>query len=254
MKTPSILLALALAATSALAQQTPTSAKTTEQQARSYVLSAFMTGSAPMILSDDVAVTPALRDRLKLAPEAGSRAIYQELVRITGGRALSVRPSIREEIANAQAHSEPGKPLFTVEAGNDALVLQYDLDRDVVSFVGQPTAVPVAVTVPVKEPAAPEKVAESAPAPTAASAPAPAPASAPAPAQETAAPTTQEPKPVETHPLQVVEPQVPHAAPVAPPPTVQAQAAPTMKPNGPCVIKPVMSDQDLVNCGATPPK
>jgi hypothetical protein len=24
------------------------------------------------------------------------------------------------------------------------------------------------------------------------------------------------------------------------------------KPNGACVIKPVMSDQDLVNCGATP--
>ena len=26
------------------------------------------------------------------------------------------------------------------------------------------------------------------------------------------------------------------------------------KPNGPCVVKPVMSDQDLVNCGATPPR
>jgi len=27
---------------------------------------------------------------------------------------------------------------------------------------------------------------------------------------------------------------------------------PPLKPNGACVIKPVMSDQDLVNCGATP--
>ena len=25
-----------------------------------------------------------------------------------------------------------------------------------------------------------------------------------------------------------------------------------LKPSGPCVVKPVMSDQDLVNCGATP--
>lgn len=32
---------------------------------------------------------------------------------------------------------------------------------------------------------------------------------------------------------------------------VVANAEP-LKPKGPCVIKPVMSDQDLVNCGATP--
>lgn len=36
-----------------------------------------------------------------------------------------------------------------------------------------------------------------------------------------------------------------------PPPPVVARAE-ALKPNGPCVIKPVMSDQDLVNCGATP--
>lgn len=34
-------------------------------------------------------------------------------------------------------------------------------------------------------------------------------------------------------------------------PAVVANAD-ALKPNGPCVIKPVMSDQDLVNCGATP--
>ena len=33
---------------------------------------------------------------------------------------------------------------------------------------------------------------------------------------------------------------------------VVASAEPSLKPSGPCVIKPVMSDQDLVNCGATP--
>jgi hypothetical protein len=26
-----------------------------------------------------------------------------------------------------------------------------------------------------------------------------------------------------------------------------------LKPDGPCVVRPVMSNQDLVNCGATPP-
>jgi hypothetical protein len=32
------------------------------------------------------------------------------------------------------------------------------------------------------------------------------------------------------------------------------RAEPQLKRGGPCVIKPVMSDQDLVNCGATPPR
>jgi hypothetical protein len=31
-------------------------------------------------------------------------------------------------------------------------------------------------------------------------------------------------------------------------------AAPQLKRSGPCIVKPVMSDQDLVNCGATPPR
>jgi hypothetical protein len=69
--------------------------------------------------------------------------------------------------------------------------------------------------------------------------------------------------------LQVVEPKVPVVKPkprAKPAPTAAAKAAAVraaappkpapraelLKPSGPCVIKPVMSDQDLVNCGATP--
>jgi hypothetical protein len=40
-------------------------------------------------------------------------------------------------------------------------------------------------------------------------------------------------------------------AKAAPRTSVVAQAE-GLKRNGPCVIKPVMTDQDLVNCGATP--
>ena len=39
------------------------------------------------------------------------------------------------------------------------------------------------------------------------------------------------------------------AAPAKPALTAEAE---TLKRSGPCVIKPVMSDQDLVNCGARP--
>jgi hypothetical protein len=66
--------------------------------------------------------------------------------------------------------------------------------------------------------------------------------------------------------LQVVDPQLPRApkpvaaAPArpAPPPAPTAALRPAEPPrpllrkSGPCEIKPVMSDQDLVNCGATP--
>lgn len=44
------------------------------------------------------------------------------------------------------------------------------------------------------------------------------------------------------------------AAPAAAKPAAVARAEVVVKANGPCVIKPVMSDQDLVNCGATPPR
>jgi hypothetical protein len=36
--------------------------------------------------------------------------------------------------------------------------------------------------------------------------------------------------------------------------SVGPRAEPQLKRSGPCVVKPVMSDQDLVNCGATPPR
>ena len=49
-------------------------------------------------------------------------------------------------------------------------------------------------------------------------------------------------------------PRTRSAAVQAPKPLAREDAlrAEVLKPNGPCVIKPVMSDQDLVNCGARP--
>ena len=73
-----LLLALSIASGAAFAQQQPQPpGKTTEQQARSYVASAFMTGAAPLIMSDDAHVSPALRQRLGVAADANSRAVYQ---------------------------------------------------------------------------------------------------------------------------------------------------------------------------------
>ena len=68
------LLAAAIAAGPVLAQQPGTPQKTTEQQARSYVASAFITGAAPVIMSEKVIVSPALRQYLSLPAEADGPA------------------------------------------------------------------------------------------------------------------------------------------------------------------------------------
>ena len=268
-----------LAAAPSFAQQpeTPSGqpAQSSDQQARSYIASAFMTGAAPMIVSDDVVVQPELRQRLGLAPEAKGRAVYEALLKLTTGKLLLVRPAIRDEVLKSQALAAPGKPIFTLEAGDTTLVIQYDLERENIAFVGQPAQ--IATAAPVTPPTTVQQVTEpptavtqtpaaETPAPTpaptpAAPEPAPAPAAAlppePAPPQAAVPPPAAEPaKPV----LQVVEPQVPRAvkqAPLAAPKeqTARAPLEPLRalpKPSGACEIKPVMSDQDLVNCGATP--
>jgi hypothetical protein len=246
----------ALLASSALFAQTPPG-KTTEQQARSYIVSAFMTGAAPMLLAEDVTVTLEAWHSLGLPQQADGRDVYNALVKLTGATSPNVRPPTAEEMTRAKARGQPGMPAFALEAGERTFVLLYDLQRDVVTFVGEvPQA--VAVALPVKPVAAPERVPDP-PAP-----PAPAPV-AEAPAAPPAVPqaAVEAPKPAAAAPApQVVEPREPRMAKPAPPPVAKpapVQAArspeprlPPLRANGPCVIKPVMSDQDLVNCGATP--
>jgi hypothetical protein len=240
------LFAALLATSQALAQQAPPAGKTTEQQARSYVASAFISGAAPLVLSESVVVSPELRQRLGIATEADSRAVYQALTNLTAGKQVQVRRAEPDEVAKAQAPSAPDKPIFALEAGDTTLILQYDLEHDNVAFVGLPGA--VAMAAPVVAPVPPQKLPDAAPAG------APAPAPAPAAAQKAEPPV-----------LQVVEPQVPRAArpaaavpratqpaPAAPAAEVRPEARPLLRKSGPCEIKPVMSDQDLVNCGATP--
>ena len=227
-------LVAALAAVPAAAQ-TPTPGKTTEQQARSYVASALITGAAPAVMSDKVEVSPALRERLGLAPDANGAAVYNGIMGLTAGKSVQVRRAAGDEIAQSQTPAAVSdQPIFAVEAGDVTLLVQYDLARDNISFVGLPGA--VATAAPVMAPSPPQKVPD--------------------------APTMVEaPRPVK--PGQVVEPQIPRMAPkpaatpvaaVRPPQPVvtMEEKRPPLRKSGPCEIKPVMSDQDLVNCGATP--
>jgi hypothetical protein len=225
-----LLFAALLATSQAFAQQPPPSGKSTEQQARSYVTSAFVTGAAPMVLSESVTVSPELRQRLGLAAEADSRAVYKALVGLTGGKPVLVRRAEPDEIAKAQAPAALDRPLFALELGDATLIAQYDLERDNIAFIGLPGA--VAVAAPVVAPAPPQRVPDTPP--------------------PAAAVPVQKPQPPV---LQVVEPQLPRAVKSAAPAAQQvSQPAPQplLRKTGPCEIKPVMTDQDLVNCGATP--
>lgn len=206
------------------ARAQPVQEATPEQKARSYVASAFMTGAAPAILSDKVELGPQLQSRLGLPPGADSAKIYEALIGLMQGATPSVRDATAEE-----AKRFPGvtPPLFTLNAGGLSLLVRYDLQGSNVTFAEQLSGPPVAATAPIAEPAKPEPLAEA-------------------------------PKPV----YSVVEPKAPTKpsakAKAAVKPKVQAKAAPAAEPqlkrNAPCVVKPVMSDQDLVNCGATPPR
>jgi hypothetical protein len=247
--TRTLLILAALAASPAFAQQP----KTTEQQARSYILSAFMTGAAPAVLGDDVKVPPTMRERLALTPESDSRAVYFALVRVTAGKSLTVRPAKIDELERTETNVETGKPVFALDVSDSTFVLKYDLGRDLVTDVGDATR-PVAVTSPVTAPEPPQPIAEAEAAKPAAEPAVPAAAAIPA-----------GPEPLPGARVQVIEPREPQfnkpaaprpAAAAAPPMPVQMTREeprlPPLKPNGACVIKAVMSDQDLVNCGARP--
>jgi hypothetical protein len=292
-----IILAAVLGCPAAWAQQAQPITKTTEQQARSYILSAFMTGAAPAILSETAKVDPGLRLRLGVPAEADSRAVYYNLVRLTAGKSLTVRPAKIDELDMTQTQVEPTRPVFSLDVSDSTFVLQYDLEKDSVTTLADATR-PVAVTAPVTAPTPPQPIADSTeaakpaaepatspapelapalaapvvaeepakPAPEAVTTTAPEPAAPAAPAAAVAAPEpakAAEPEPQPGARVQTVEPREPRLAPPAPAKAAAPQPAPVkvsreqprlppLKPNGACVIKPVMSDQDLVNCGATP--
>jgi hypothetical protein len=125
-----VVAAAMLASAAAQAQQV------TELDARSYVLSAFITGAAPAILSQNVGLSPELRARLQLPANASRDAIYAALIRLTE----SEEP---KTIASAYqlpdgATRSPDRPVLALDAGDVHLLVQYDLKANNVSFVGVP--------------------------------------------------------------------------------------------------------------------
>ena len=111
----------------------------TAAQARSYILSAFLTQAAPAVLSEHVKLGEELEDRLALPPGADSHKVYEALMAMTDNKSLDVRRATAEELASygARPGLQPELPSYTLEAGDLKLVVQYDLEANNIPFVGQ---------------------------------------------------------------------------------------------------------------------
>jgi hypothetical protein len=198
--------------------------------AESHILSAFTSRADPGVLAGDVRLGPALRGQLD--GETDSRRIYAALTERTEGKPLRVNLLPPAEAARyASLVGELSDPLFVLEAGDMAFLMQYATREKDVTFVEQLSGPKVH--------AAPEL-----------------PPEAPKPAPIVEVPLPAVPVPEKPKPALVKERPKPSPVavqkPVPPPPAAVAKPQPVTKPRGECVIKPVMSDEDLLNCGARP--
>jgi Meckel syndrome type 1 protein len=176
-------------------------------QADAHIFSAFLTRSDPHVLADKLRLGPKLK--AQLGPDPGPGKVYEALLAAMDGKELRSRSlSAKEAAGYASLGLNSVDPVVLVEAGTLRLVMQYSTAGKHVAFVEQVGG-------------------------TSLTAPAPAPEAKPraeAPKPEPAAKSTPTPAVV--------------AAPAAP------KAAATAKPRGECVVKPVMSEDDLWNCSA----
>jgi outer membrane protein OmpA-like peptidoglycan-associated protein len=124
----------------------------TEAEARYYIQGAFLTQAAPGIISERVTLGHELRRQLALPPGADNVKIYAALVALTDNKQLVARKATPEEIASypGRARIDMSHPLYTLEAGDIRLLIQYDLQANTVPFIGQ-LGVPSAEPQPVAQ-------------------------------------------------------------------------------------------------------
>lgn len=144
--------AIALAvcsAQSAFAQRRPA----TEADALSYIYSAFLTQADPGVMGGQVVVGPELQQALALPPSADGPKVYQALLAVAGPKNPEVRRATPQEVAEyggRRGFERSNGPLYTLEVGERKFLVQYDLQRLNISFVGElglpdPDPRPVAV-------------------------------------------------------------------------------------------------------------
>ena len=125
-----------IAAQSAVAQRRAA----TPQEALSYIYSAFLTQADPGVMSNGVAIGPELQKELALPATADGTKVYDALIAIVGRKTVDVRRATPEEVAayGARRGFDPNAhPVYTLEVGELKFLLQYDLQRISIPFIGQ---------------------------------------------------------------------------------------------------------------------
>ena len=130
-------MAALLAAHSAFAQRRAA----TPHEALSYIYSAFLTQADPGVMSKGVALGPELQKGLALPATADGGKVYDALIAIAGSRPVNVRRAAAQEIAEygKRRGFDPAAehPLYTLEMGELRFLIQYDLTRTSIPFIGQ---------------------------------------------------------------------------------------------------------------------
>ena len=130
-----IMLALSSAQLS-FAQRRPA----TEPDALAYIYSAFLTQADPGVMGRPVVLGPELQRALALPASADGAKVYEALVALAGRKSPDVRKATLQEVVDYGARrgfDRSRGPLYTLEAGELKLLIQYDLQRISISFVGQ---------------------------------------------------------------------------------------------------------------------
>lgn len=139
----------------------------TEAQALAYIYSAFLTQADPGVMANPVVLGPELQRELGMPSSADGGKVYDALIARADSKAVDVRKASPREVGEygVRRGFDPrsGQPLYTLEAGDARFLVQYDLQRVSISFVGKlglpdPDPRPVAAVEPVKVAVQPQAV------------------------------------------------------------------------------------------------
>ena len=112
----------------------------TPQEALSYIYSAFLTQADPGVMSKGVAIGPELQKELALPATADGTKVYDALIAIAGRKTVDVRRATPEEVTAygpRRGFDPNAHPLYTLEVGELRFLLQYDLQRISIPFIGR---------------------------------------------------------------------------------------------------------------------
>jgi len=113
----------------------------TEADALAYIYSAFLTQADPAVMANPVVLGPELQRELVMPASADGAKVYDALIQRAGKNRVDVRRATLQEVAaygeRRGLDGKSGRPLYTLEAGDLRFLVQYDLQRVRISYVGR---------------------------------------------------------------------------------------------------------------------